>query len=116
MEKAASLSHFAGVSPSRSPEGLSEQRARNRVYATRRVSIPKDCILSITVFHVTMVLTQRRRGRRRVERELYILSAMFFEGLWKVRNLESSMRNSQPFQMSHVGAYYIVSYNSHYNN
>ena len=51
-----------------------------------------------------MVLTQRKRGRRRVERELHTLSAMFLEGLWKVRNLESGMRNSQPFQMPHVGA------------
>ena len=43
-------------------------------------------------------------------RELYILSAMFLEGLWNVRNLESGMWKSQPFQMSPVGAWYIVSY------
>ena len=110
MAKVALLGHFAGVSPSRSPEELSEWKARNPVYATRTLSIPKDCILSITVFHVAMVLTQRRRDRRPVERELYILSAMFLEGLWNVRNLESGMRNSQPFQMSHVGAHYVVSY------
>ena len=65
MTKLALLGHFADVSSSRSPEGLSEQKARNRVYATRKLSIPKDCILEITVFHVAMVLTQRRRGRRR---------------------------------------------------
>ena len=63
MAKLALLCHFAGVSPSCSPEGLSEQKARNRVYATRKLSIPKDCILPITVFHVAMVLTKRRRER-----------------------------------------------------
>ena len=34
-------------------------------YATRKLSIPNDCILSITVFHMAMVLTQRRRETRR---------------------------------------------------
>ena len=65
MAKLALLCHFAGVSPSLSPEGLSEEKARNRVNATRNLSIPKDCILSITVFHVAMVLAKRRRERRR---------------------------------------------------
>ena len=72
--------------------------ARNRVYATRKLFIPKDCILSITIFHVAMVLTQRRRGRRRWN--VNLLSAMFLQGLWKIGiwNPESGIRNSQPFQ------------------
>ena len=74
MAKLALLCHFACVSPSLSPEGLSEQKARNRVNATRNLSIPNDCILSITVFHVAMVLTQRRRCRRRWN--VNVLSAM----------------------------------------
>ena len=44
-----------------------------------------------------MVLTQRRRGRRRWN-VIWTLSAMFLLALWKVRNPESGMRNSQPFQ------------------
>ena len=48
----------------------------NRVYATQKLSIPKDCILSITVFHVAVVLTKRRRERRR-STWVYLLSAMF---------------------------------------
>ena len=64
MTKLALLGHFAGVS-SRSPEELLEYKARNRVNATRKLPIPKDCVLSITVLHVAIVLTQRRRGRRR---------------------------------------------------
>lgn len=43
------------------PEGLSEQKTRNRVYDPRKLSIPNDCILSITVFHVAEVLIQWRR-------------------------------------------------------
>ena len=65
VAKFALLCHFAGVSPSWSPEWLSEEKANNRVYATRKLTIPKDCILSITVFHVAVVLTKRRRERRR---------------------------------------------------
>ena len=42
------------------PEGLSEQKTRNRVYDPRKLSIPNDCILSITVFHVAEVLIQWR--------------------------------------------------------
>ena len=49
-------------------------------------------------YDVAMVLTQRRRGRRRWN--VNLLSAMFLYGLWKVGiwNPESGMRNSQPFQ------------------
>ena len=70
------------------------------VNATRKLSTPKDCILSITFFHVVMVLTQRRRGRRRCN--VNLLSAMFLEGLWNVSNLESGMRNSRPFSFCYL--------------
>ena len=65
------------------------------VYATLNLSIPKDCILSITVFHVSMVLTEGREGG---ERELIYCPPCFCkvsgrEGIW---NPESGMRNSQP--------------------
>ena len=93
MAQVALIGHFPGVSLSRSPEGLSEQKARNRVYAIQRLSIPKDCILSITVFHVAMVLTQRGRGRRR-------WNVNYINGcppcFWRVcGTLESGIRNSQ---------------------
>ena len=77
MAKLALLCHFAGVSSSRSPEGLSEWKARNRVNATRKLSIPKDCILSITVFHVAVVLTKQRREREGGERELIYCRPFF---------------------------------------
>ena len=98
VAKVALLGHFASVCPSQSPEGLSEQKARNRVYATRRLSIPKDYILSITVFHVAIVLTQRGRGRRRWNVNYIYCPPCFWRvcgtsGIW---NPECGIRN--PFK------------------
>ena len=95
MAKVALLGHFAGISLSGSLEGLSEQKARNRVYAIRRLTIPKDCIFPITVFDVAMVLTQRGRGRRRWNvNYIYGCPSCF----WRVcGTVESGILTSQPF-------------------
>ena len=85
-------------------EGFSEQKTRNRVYATGELSIPNDCILSITVFHVAMLLPNRE-WRQRGEHELICCPPCLRMGLRKARNLESGMRNSQSFKYSLVGAF-----------
>ena len=100
VAKVTLLGHFAGISLSRSLEGLSEQKARNRVYAFRRLTIPKDCIFPITVFDVAMVLTQRGRGRRRWNvNYIYGCPPCF----WRVcGTVESGIRNSQPFSFFYL--------------
>jgi len=97
VAKLALLCRFAGVSPSRGPEGLSAWRARGRVDAARWLSVPGGCTLSITVFHVAVVLTRRggRRGRWGV---IWTLSAMFLLALLNVRNAGCGIRN--PFNVT----------------
>ena len=56
-----------------------------------------------TVFHVAMVLTQRRRGRRR--QNVNLLSAVFLQGLRNVRNLESGIRNAEFATLSNVACW-----------
>ena len=88
----------------------SEIRSRSRVFAPLKLSIPKDCIVLITVFHVAWVLTQRRRETTRWRwSHLYVLTAMFLESMWKLRNLD---RNAEfaTLSTSPVGAYCIVLY------
>ena len=85
-------------------KNFQNKKARNRVFVTRRLSIPNEFILLITVFHVAIVLMQRRKVKAMKLINRYLLSAMFLEGLWKVRNLESEIRNAEFafFQVSAV--------------
>ena len=85
-------------------EGFSEQKTQNRVLATRELSIPNDCILSITVFHVAMLLPNKE-WRQSGEHELICYPPCLRMGLRNARNLESGMRNSQSFKCSLVGAF-----------
>ena len=72
-----------------------EQEGREVEYMLPlKLSIPEDCIVLITVFHVALVLTQEE-GRRGGQGELiyiysprHVLIAMFLESLWTLRNLE----------------------------
>ena len=86
------------------PEEFPEYKARNRVFVTRGLSIPNEFILLITVFHVAIALMQRRREKAMKLINRYLLSAMFLEGLWNVRNVESGIRNAEFafFQVSAV--------------
>ena len=65
VAKLALPGHFTSVSSSRiAQKNCQNKNTRNRVYATRKLSIPNDCILSISVFHVAVVLIQWRRETR----------------------------------------------------
>ena len=68
-----------------------------------------DCTLSITVFHVAMVLTQRKKGKKTVERDLNSVRHVF---VGFVEGRESGIRNAEfaTISMSLVGAYSIVLY------
>ena len=106
MAKLALLCLFAGVSPSLSPEGLSEKKARNRVNATRNLSFPKDCILSC--FPCGYGYNQTKKGEKAVDVSLFTVRHVFVEFVEGenlesgIRNPESGMRNSQPFSFCYL--------------
>ena len=97
VAKLALPGHFTSVSASRiARKDCQNKKTENRVYATRKLSIPNDCI---TVFHVAVVLIQWRRETRRWSCTKF-LSAMFLEGF--VERMQSGIRNGESFKYSPV--------------
>ena len=80
---------------------------------TRNLSIPKDCILSITVFPCGYGFNQTKKGEKAVNVSLFTVRHVFVElvkgmesGIRnpesEMRNPESGMRNSQPFSFYYL--------------